>query len=343
MTHIVWWGWGTRSDYDTGIAGLEDNGDAGRVMYQDFFPEGEYTYHKDLRTLPPNVGAVIAINALISDDGCKALGIESPVNVEFVNTRIEQLPWVIIFVCDDVDSHYELDKLHHPNMKIWTEFAKPKLTSVHPGCHSQVPQCHHLVRRLPEGYERWTTVYPAPAIQPRPIDWFFAGQSIPDRHGEWLVALQRLTGHSAPLRHTDAVFVQYEGKKAECRDIGRLPVREYISMVQASKIVIARPENCMPETTRMWSVLESGCVPIVSDRPAVAGAFRDQYDWNGYWEYELGEKPPFPIVSDPKDLDGVLQHTLAEWPNNAIRLAEWWTDYKQRLCATLKREIKGMP
>lgn len=342
MAHIVWWGWKTREEYDRGV--FEDNGDAGRVMYQDFFPEGpDFTYHQDLRTLPHGAGAVVVINALVSDDDCVQLGIPSPTNVNFVNERIEQLPWVIIFVVDDVDSHYDLDKLHHPNMKIWTEFAKPKLSSVYPGCHRDVPKCHHLVRRLPEGYERWTTVWQKPSLEPRPIDWFFAGQSIPDRHGEWLTALQRLTNHPQPLRHTDAVFIKYEGIDAKCQDIGRLPIKDYIPLMQASKVIIARPENCMPETTRMWSALESGCIPIVSDRPAVPGAFRNQYDWTDYWEYELGEKPPFPVISDPNDLDRVLKQTLNEWPQNAIRVSEWWEDYKSRLCTKLKLEIKGMP
>lgn len=341
MTHIVWWGWPTRAEYDKGS--LEDNGDAGRVMYQDFFPEGpDFVYHRDLRTLPEGVGAVVVINALISSEGCANLGIENTVDVNFINQCIKSLPWVIIFVVDDVDSHYELDKLHHPHMKIWTEFAKPKLTATHVGCHVNVPKCHHLVRRLPEGYERWTTMRSKPSFHNRSVDWFFAGQSIPARHGDWLVALQRLTNHPQSLCHDDAVFLQYEGKNAECQDIGRLPIIEYIATMRISKIVICRPENCMPETTRIYSTLESGCVPIVSDRPGVAGAFRDQYDWSGYWEYLLGEKPPFPVVTDPKDLDKVIQQTLAEWPQNAIRVSEWWIDYKKRLCASLKAEIQAM-
>jgi hypothetical protein len=341
VTHIVWWGWPTRAEYDRGS--LEDNGDAGRVMYQDFFPEGpEFTYHRDLRTLPAGVGAVVIINALISNEGCAALGIESPFDVHFVNERIKSLPWVIVFVVDDVDSHYDLDNLRHPNMKIWTEFAKPRLTAAHPGCHSHVPQCHHLVRRLPEGYERWTTLWKKPSLYNRPIDWFFAGQSLPLRHGDWLVALQRLTNHLQPLSHDDAVFLKYEGRDAKCQDIGRLPIVEYIAIMRTSKIVICRPENCMPETTRLYSTLESGCIPIVSERPAVAGAFRDQYDWNGYWEYMLGEKPPFPVVKNPADLDEVMQRTLDNWPQNAIHVAAWWADYKTRLCATLKAEIQAI-
>ena len=324
-------------------------------MYQDFFPEGEFIYHKDLRTVPAGVGAVVVINASVSDEKCNTLGIESPVNVEFVNNRIEQLPWVIVFIAGDEDSHYHIDNLRHPNMKVWIQLPKPKLTSMYPGCHSNVPKSHHLVRRVPEGYGRWVKQYPKFPLQPRPIDWSFVGQTVADRHGEWLADLQRLTNHPQPIHHTDAVFLKYENRNAECLDVchaapgectkhtcGRVSWDEYARIQSESKIVICRPENCNPEASRVAESLEMGCIPIVSEKPSGPGAFRDNYDWSNWWEYMLGEPPPFPVLKNRTDLDEVLQQTLREWPQNAIRVANWWADYKQRLCETLKYEIRGM-
>lgn len=331
MVHIVWWGWPK----------IKQGEDHGIAMYKEFFPEGsEFAHHYDIRTLPKGEGAVLVVSACVSERMASVLGIVNP-TLTAIQDAIQQMPWVVILVAQDEDAHIRFDKLAHPKMRIWVQCPKPALTPTHQGL-DWAARCEH-VRRLPMGYDsdfsRLVSFHPS--FTHRTIEWLFKGQCALHRHGEWLTELQRLANHPQPVT-TDAncTFVKYEGRDAECCEDGHVSIEDYIRLHTDAKVVICRPEGWNPCPARLFYVLQAGCVPIVSEKPSIRGAWYDLYDWNGWWDYMFGEPVPFPVVKDVKDLEWVLQRTLNEWPENAKRVYAWWIDYKKRLGASLRAEIR---
>lgn len=334
MTHIVWWGWPK----------IKQGEDHGVAMYKEFFPEGpDFTYHYDIRTLPLGEGAVLVINTCISEQTAGARGIIHPARLE---DYICKMPWVILLIAQDEDAHTRFDTWIHPKMRIWVQIPKPPITPSHPGL-AWAAKCGPGIRQLPMGYDSEFNSLALPFFQPsfisRPINWLFKGECALPRHGEWLTELQRLANHPQPLKTDHCAFLQYEGHAAECIDDGsRVPIEQYIKLHTDAKVVICRPEGWNPCPARLFYVLQAGCVPIVSEKPSTRGAWYDLYDWTNWWEYMLGEKPPFPIVKDVNDLERTLQQALNEWPQNAQRIYAWWIDYKVRLGASLRAEIQEM-
>lgn len=352
MTHIVWWGWDSNPNTGMEIYGT--------TMYKEFFPEGsDFTYHYDIRTLPKGVGAVLVISSCISEPTSLALGIVPPVRygvdssqmLSTVREYIKEMPWVIILVAQDEDAHIPIDTLAHPKMRIWVQVPKPRVTASHPGL-PHAAKCGPEVRPLPVGWDGMFNGLSSfqPSFTIRPIDWLFKGQSVYHRHGEWLKALQNLANHPESLsinENTDQApnwtFVKYEDHDAKCWDSGTMPVEDYVRLHASAKIVICRPENWNPCPARVFFVLQVGCVPIVSERPSLPNsAWNNLYDWNNWWEYMLGEKPPFPVVKNVNDLPRILEQAVREWPQNAIQTHAWWMGYKERLGSSLRAEIQEM-
>lgn len=330
MTHIVWWGWPK----------IKQGEDHGIAMYKEFFPEGDFTYHYDIRTLPERTGAVLVVNACVSEKDAQHLGIVHP-TIDAIQSHIQARPWAIIFIAQDEDAHMRIDKLVHPKMRQWVQVPKPPVTPWYPG----LDWAYKLglnVRSLPMGYDSDFNrlVSFEPSFTSRPIDWVFKGQCAYHRHGEWLKILQRLANHTQSIPDdSNCTFLQYEGKHSECRLDGMISLDDYIRLHTDAKIVICRPEGWNPCPARIFYVLQAGCIPIVSEKPSTRGAWYNLYNWNNWWEFMLGERPPFPIIKDINELDSVLQKTLREWPANGKKVYTWWLDYKKRLDASLRAEI----
>ena len=351
MTHIVWWGWPPAN------TNMEVYG---TTMYKEFFPEGpDFTYHYDPRTVPAGQGAVLVINSCISEQTATAFGVLPPIRYDIareyqlstITDIIKRMPWVVILLAQDEDAHTPLDTLVHPNMRIWVQVPKPRPTLSHPGL-GHMYKCGLDVRPLPVGWDGMFDCLSSykPSFGNRPIDWLFKGQSVYHRHGEWLTALQNLANHPHSLginEHGDQTpnwtFIKYAGQDATCWDSGTLPTEDFIKLHTSAKIIICRPENWNPCPARVFFVLQAGCIPIVPERPSLRDSAWNKYcDWNGWWDYMLGEKPPFPVVKDASDLPYVLEQTLNEWPENGKRIHTWWTDYKKRLGASLRAEIESL-
>ena len=333
MTHIVWWGWPK----------IKQGEDHGVAMYKEFFPEGDFTYHYDIRTVPEGIGTVLVVNSCISEQTANAFGIVHP-SLSAIQKCIDKMPWVIILLAQDEDAHTRLDTLVHPKMRLWVQCPKPIVTAAHPGL-DWAYKLGSGVRSLPMGYDSDFNrlVSYKPSFETRSIDWMFKGQCAYHRHGDWLKTIQVLANHAQPIPDdVNSTFVKYEGRDAEYRQDGFYSIDDYIKLHTDSKVVICRPEGWNPCPARIFYVLQAGCIPIVSEKPSTRGAWYDFYDWNNWWEFMLGEKPPFPVVKNVSDLGYVLQQTLNEWPENGKRVYSWWIDYKARLGASLRAEIEAI-
>jgi hypothetical protein len=83
----------------------------------------------------------------------------------------------------------------------------------------------------------------------------------------------------------------------------------------------------------LGEALEAGCIPIVED--CLLGG-------RSYWEYVLGENPPFPTLRHWSDFPLHLDQALREWPENRDKLQTWWKEYKTRASRWLVEDLRAI-
>jgi hypothetical protein len=259
-------------------------------------------------------GAVIVIN-----------GAASPApDLRLLSDQMRSFRWVLFVSIGDEGSGLHLEWLDHPKASIWVYDGKP-------GKHDKY---HRLpagpINEILEFLPRFQT-----EMREKPLDWFASGSI---RDIKWDSAIQALP-------RNNGLFYPHH-----------LVYPEYTQHLAKAKVVPCRPCLSAPETCRLYDALEAGCVPIVGIYPLEAQCQHCRlriehphmhqwwpdynYDWLHYWEYVLGEKPPFPIISDPSELADAVQNTLADWPENAQRVHAWWMDYKTRLVDRLRADVR---
>ena len=293
------------------------------VMYSDIFPEGpDCCYVGDFSELPVGEGAIVFVNG----------SQRQPDTIVVLNEHILRLPWVVVVSVMEENSQLPLDQLVHPNMRIWVEEPKP---GANPNMPAGIPHIgalnHDNMRRIPTGYSRWVKTVPSLDYKSqdiwRPLDWFFSGNHYDE---VWSHAIAKLPGGK---------FYEVDRSQVQgARQIYALSPELYMRYLLATKCVPCRPAKCVPETGRTFEALEAGCIPIVARYPAAEG-WRLRYDWSHYWEYVLGEEPPFPIIDGPEQLPDALEKILSGWPENAREVRHWWIHYKWQLFQDLRQEV----
>jgi hypothetical protein len=332
--NIVWWKWNFARYRD--IDSVKCICEHDTPMYMDIFPESEkIIYHGDFDALPAQTGAIVIINGAVV----------KLTDIEVLNEYIKTMPWVVVFSMQDDDSDFPLHELRHSNMKIWVQSPKPGGKGI-----SWAANNHNAFRRVPVGYTQMFRHISAEQKRiPRTLDWFFSGINGPGLRIEWETALKNLMGDVYNEPQIPEPKIADKNRYAFERQVwcnkghwrGMLDESDYVHMTCSAKVIICRPAPCGPETGRLYEALEAGCVPIVPQFPPL-GAWAESYDWRDYWEYVLGEKPPFPIINDASDLAGEVRNAIQEWPANAQRISVWWTDYKERLKKVLWDEVKEL-
>jgi len=92
-----------------------------------------------------------------------------------------------------------------------------------------------------------------------------------------------------------------------------------------------------PDAFRLSEVLEAGCIPIADCR-VLAG--KDNTDFgDDYWTWFFGEEPPFPVLSDYKQLRGYTGEALANWKPLANTTFAWWMRKKSQMAYWLECDL----
>ncbi len=320
MLNIVWYGFDLdrlREPQDSTVTGIHST-----IMYQDFFPEGtECFYYSYCDFVPQGEGAVVFVHGSQANQKSYFL--------ERLQKQIDKLSWVVVVSVFDEGSSIQLDQLSHPNMKIWVQEPKP---GVNPAC-TVLPigmANHDKMRRVPIGYTRWVR-HLSSKPEYKSLDWFFAGTEY-GTSPEWTSAIRALPGGH---------YFKVERRLEDNHIVDTMSPWWYMRSMARAKVVPCRPGICTPETSRVYEALEAGCVPIVSKMPGGEG-WRIRYNWEHYWEYVLGEKPPFPVIDGPDQLAGAVKEVLDNWEEQSRIVSSWWKDYKIRLVATVRQEVSDL-
>lgn len=233
-----------------------------------------------------------------------------------LNTQLQLMKWVLLIVIGDEGSGVPIDRIQHPNMSVYVYDAKP-------GKHGAF---HHLPAGSISDCIPFRNSF-SQEQNARSLDWFFSGSI---RDIIWDECINDLPKENSQR-------YQYH-----------ISVKDYVRHLAMSKFVICRPSWTSPETSRVYDALEMGCIPIVGiypgENPPGHYWWRDfGYDWVHFWECTLGENPPFPVISSPRDLGWALHNELREWTlDKNIRIQQWWFDYKIRLSERLQSEVQRL-
>ena len=205
---------------------------------------------------------------------------------------------VTLCVVGDEENLFPIREIKHPNLKFIIQSPKPGL--------------HDDCQKILFGYPPDIDLYPA--TTEKTLDWFFAGQVNHSRRVECCSVLRNLTG--GKLIETPG-FLQGVSRA------------EYLNYTASAKVIPCPSGIASPDSFRMCEALEKGCVPVVDGHSPRAG-------YEGFWDYVLGEKPPFPVIDNWSDFPEILKDQLSQWPHNVLRCREWWAAYKNKMVEQLK-------
>lgn len=226
-----------------------------------------------------------------------------------IRTFLDRLTWALVVIIGDEASVFPSYALVAPNRIIWQQMPIP-------GQHDFAKR--KLICGYPHDTQMHLMNYDVTKID-RQFNWFFSGQVNHIRRRQCTEQLRKL--RNGWLMETPGFWQGLEHA-------------EYFKRMSESKICICPAGAATPDTLRVAEALEAGCLPIVDARHHRVG-YPD-----GYWQYVLGENPPFPLVTDWDLLPIVIEKELAEWPANRDKCVLWWREYKRRMSNWMEEDIK---
>jgi hypothetical protein len=224
--------------------------------------------------------------------------------IKNLNEDIKIFDWVILFLTGDEESDFPVEKIKHPNIKIWVMSPRPDR--------------HQNYDKLGTGYPpQMRGLMPSSAPQ-KPLDYFFAGQITHPKRAEmqrWLEAVMKWEGLKG-----EAVFTKgfTEGLKHE----------DYFRKMSKAKTVPAPSGPETPDSFRLFEALEAGAIPIADNKE--------------YWDFFFGEADLFPNLDNWKYLQGYIGDQVALYPSKHNKVFAWWQDYKRKMVLKISDQIKEL-
>lgn len=229
--------------------------------------------------------------------------------VELFNNKIASLNWVIIILGEDECGDFPFKQIKHPNCKL---IVMNPFTGRH-DCSSLGKigngfpySCRIIGETLKSSY------------MTKSLLWTFMGQNTHSRRKECIRVLSRLTGGN--LVATDG-FAK------------GLPYRDYLESIANSKFVPCPSGVVSPDSFRLFESLELGAIPIADNISPRAGFLP------GYWNLLFGNKIPFPIINDWKDLEVIINSLKDDWKSRASVVYAWWQQQKRKFLLDLESDI----
>jgi hypothetical protein len=224
--------------------------------------------------------------------------------VDQLNKDISKLKWVLLFLTGDEESDFPIEKIKHPNIKIWVMSPRPNR--------------HESYDKLGTGYPpQMRGLMPQTAPQ-KPLDYFFSGQITHPTRVEmqrWLEEIMKWDGLKGSATFTKG-FTQ------------GLPHKEYFEKMAQAKTVPAPSGPETPDTFRLFEALEAGAIPIADNRE--------------YWKFFFGDPDLFPVLDSWEYLQGYIGDQVALYPSKNNKVFAWWQDYKRKMVLKIRDQIKEL-
>jgi hypothetical protein len=212
---------------------------------------------------------------------------------EDVNTQIQNISRLVLFITGDEEGKFDIDKINHPNAEIWIQYPHEKHKDYNK-LPIGVPQ--HLKNLVPE--------YPS-----KDNDLYFGGQITHSRRKQLAKVMSTLPN---ALFKPTAGFAQ-----------GDKPV-DYYRTLASSKIAPAPSGAVVIDSFRFFEAIEMLCLPI-ADRVDPKGNSLE------FYKYVFGYDIPVEHVSNWSELRKLVPELLNQYPKNMHNVVAWWIKYKRDL------------
>lgn len=249
------------------------------ALIKDIFKDGRFTEE-------PGDGAIVVLP-----------GKNQGKYVRKINEELQKLEWVVLIITSDEERNFPVEKIKHPNIKIWIQNPKQ-------GRHDEYG-------KWPLGYTSETRKHLT--LPDKVYDYFFSGQVTHERRLELSASLSSMFMGTNLLTcdvNTTEGFTQ-----------GYEPAI-YMERMCQSKVAPAPSGPICAESFRLYEALEAGAIPI-GDNISATGD-------HDYWHY-LFPDAPFPTIDNYKDLPGYINDQLDNFQAKANHIQAWWIKKKRDL------------
>lgn len=221
--------------------------------------------------------------------------------IKKINEELNKLKWVVLIITSDEERNFPVEKIKHPNVKIWVQNPK---------------QARH------DEYGKWPLGYTSETrknlnLETKDLDFFFAGQVTHKRRVDFIQSLRTITRLNGELFASEG-FAQ------------GLPPDEYMGLMNRAKVVPAPSGPVCAESFRVYEALETGAIPI-------ADAESPQGD-KDYWDYLFGTVP-FPTIQGITNLPGYINDQVENFQSKANKIQAWWIRTKRNLKHSLINDV----
>lgn len=221
--------------------------------------------------------------------------------VQWLCDELAKLEWVVLVITADEGSLFPIDRINHPNMRVWLQTPRRYPANEYLG------YCNTSPFRLV-----------AEEMNDEPsLTWSFAGQVTHERRTQALRYLQDVPGNV--VHFTDG-FNQGIDAKA------------YFSEMADSRVVVCPSGPRTVDTFRSWEAIEHGAYPLLDGRCLDYGPEVD------YWG-KVMPGAPISVVHDWKDAPAAVERAAEGWPGNSNRLWSWWQMRKRDLRDTMVKHV----
>jgi hypothetical protein len=222
-----------------------------------------------------------------------------------VSEELNKIKKVVLFITGDETGIFMVDKVSHPDIKIWIQSPYPdkhgKFYKMPIGCPS------HMKDNLPEYTNKKN-------------DAFFSGQITHDRRKELAEAMPNVPN---ALFNPTAGFTQgYEPK-------------EYYKHLLESKIVPSPAGTATVDSFRFYEALEMLALPIGDLKNSVN-------EEQNFWDFTFEQSTPFiPKTNNWHEVPGIIEKGVSDYPGNMHRAVSWWIKYKRDFAYKIMEQLNG--
>lgn len=244
---------------------------------------------KQVRTLPKVKKAFVV-----------APGFEWTGSEEKLNEHLSNIEKVVLFITSDELGVFEVEKIIHPNIKIWIQYPYEK---------------HKDYYRMPLGSPSRIVDF-VPEYPEKKYDAFFSGQITHVRRRELAEFMPNIKNS---LFNPTEGFTQGYGPE------------EYYRLLSQSRIAPCPAGVASIDSFRFFEAIEMMAIPI--------GDMRDSSnEFFDFWTFVFGEND-ISKTDNWKMLRKMTARLLSNYPNNLHQIVAWWIKYKRDFANKIMEQI----
>jgi hypothetical protein len=229
-----------------------------------------------------------------------APGFEWTGSEEELNKNLNNVEKVVLFITSDELGVFDIEKISHPNIKIWVQYPYEKHSNYY---KMPVGSPSRIIDFIPE--------YPE-----KKYDAFFSGQITHSRRKELAEIMPNLKNS---LFNPTEGFTQGYGPE------------EYYRLLSQSKIVPCPAGVASIDSFRFFEAIEMMAIPIGDTKNSSDEPF-------DFWTFVFGENDI--IKTDNwNTLPKIVRRTLSNYPANLHQIVSWWVKYKRDFANKIMEQI----